>query len=165
MSPDKCPSPPPIPTSAHLLLSSVISTSLKSFNLILILCPGKWPPPPPPAQFAPPCSTPSPEVCPSSLCLGTLKTSLHVESCLSKYLPAVFDGSPAAHSRTEFWWGGIFSNILVWGWCLDSYSPFFFFLLPTPIPPASQHNWEAPIAEGTAILHPQTVRNWAIEGR
>lgn len=83
MSPDECPNSSPIPTPAHLLLSSVISTSLKSFNLILILCPGEWPPPPPPpAQFAAPGSTPSPALCPSSLCLGTLKTSLHLESCL-----------------------------------------------------------------------------------
>lgn len=133
MSPDKCPNSPHILTSAYLLLSSVISTSLKSpFNLILCLCPGKWKPPPPPAQFSPPSSTPSPAVCPSSLCLGTLKLPYTWKAAFQTP-DSCFGWLPADHSRTEFWWGGIFSNILLWGWCSHSYSLFF---LPTPINPS-----------------------------
>lgn len=38
---------------------------------------------------------------------------------------------------------------------------FFFFF---PYQPQSEHKWAAPITEDTPFLHPQTVRNWAIEG-
>lgn len=153
MSPDECPNSPHIPASAHLLLSSVISTSLKSpFNLILFLCPGEWPPPPPPAQFSPPSFTPSPEVCPSSLCLGTLK------------LPCTWKAASQIPASC-FWW------LPSWpqqDWVLvdrdfQQYSGLGLMLklLQTLFstssnPPASQHNWAAPVAEDNLILHPQT---------
>lgn len=135
MSPDECPNSSPTPTPAHLLLSSVISTSLKSFNLILILCPGEWPPPPPPpAQFAAPGSTPSPALCPSSLCLGTLKTSLHLESCLPNscllFLMALQLTTAGLSSGDKglsaiSWFGDNAQTLRAF---------FFFFFLPTPIP-------------------------------
>lgn len=130
MSHNKSLNSPPIPTSAHLLLSSVTSTKLKSFNLILMLCPAKWPPPPPPAAHFSPLQ-------PWSLAQFTVpghsKNFITRGKLPSKNLPPVFDGSPADHSRTEFWWRRIFSNILDWGWCSDSCNLFFFFPLPTPI--------------------------------
>lgn len=51
----------------------------------------------------------------------------HIKISLHEFLPAVSDGSPAAHSRTGFCWGGVSSNILVWGWCSDSHRLFIFY--------------------------------------
>lgn len=137
MSHNKSLNSPPIPTSAHLLLSSVTSTKLKSFNLILMLCPAKWPPPPPPAAHFSPLQ-------PWSLAQFTVpghsKNFITRGKLPSKNLPPVFDGSPADHSRTEFWWRRIFSNILDWGWCSDSCNLFFFFPPTNPNPNTSgQH--------------------------
>lgn len=144
MSPDKCPNSPHILTSAYLLLSSVISSSLKSpFNLILLLCPGKWPPPPP-APFSPPSSTPSPEVCPSSLCLGTLKLP-YTWNAAFQIPDSCFWWLPADHSRTEFWWGGIFQQYPRLGLMLRLLQPVFSTstnqsqLLPNT---TGQHQWQ-----------------------
>lgn len=124
MSPDKCLNSPHIPTWAHLQWSSVISTSLKSFNsyLLCVLADGHHL-----LLLLPSFHQPLPLLSPQSLlvlCSWAHWNFLPHGNLPSQHPPAVPDGSPADHSSTDFSWGGIFSNILLWGWCSDSYSPF-----------------------------------------